>query len=160
MNPLQLPNWMLQGQPIYSIDDLATIAGLPPLDLFGFIYGIGFDGGLLYVGKKNLWTIRELPRLKDGSKRQGHVDFIHRIKDHHRVELEVVKVESNWLSYCGSCKETKGLIPLRRKILDIALSNRRLTYLEVYWQFKLNVLEDPRFINSNILGRFFRGNLV
>ena len=155
-----LPNWIYQNKIVTTIEEIANIANLPVNSLYGFVYGIHFQGDLFYIGKKNFFNTKELPCLKSGEKRVNHIRFIGRNIEHKRTTLEVVQNQSDWLSYYGSSKETKGLVLLSRKILDLAQSKRRLTYLEALWQFKLNVLEDARFINNNILGKFFRNNLA
>ncbi|MBQ9536591.1 MAG: hypothetical protein IJU79_02250 [Desulfovibrionaceae bacterium] len=159
-NKVLLPSWIYQNKIVTTIEEIANIANLSVNSLYGFVYGIHFQGNKFYIGKKNFFNTKELHCLKNGTKRENHVRFIGRIVDHKRTTLEVVQNESDWLSYYGSLKDTRGLIVLRRKILDIAISKRQLTYLEVFWQFRLNVLQDSRFLNENILGKFFRNNIT
>jgi len=39
------------------------------------------------------------------------------------------------------------------------IGKKSLTYWEVWWQFKLDVLSDPQSINENLMGKFFRKDL-
>lgn len=67
---------------------------------------------------------------------------------------------TNWKTYQSSSKEIKQLLKTNEgtyTVLTYAETNRQLTYLEVSYQFKLNVLEDESYLNSNILGKFFKG---
>lgn len=69
---------------------------------------------------------------------------------------------TNWKTYQSSSKEIKHLLKDNEGIytvLSYASSKRELTYLETSYQFKLNVLEDETYLNSNILGKFYRGKL-
>ena len=45
---------------------------------------------------------------------------------------------------------------LERKILTSGFYNKKeLTYLECKYQFILEVLEDKKYLNDNILGKFY-----
>ena len=152
--------WKYKDKSIANLDDLAQVAGHSIDKLFGIIYGIEFEGNKFYIGKKDLWFQRELKPLQNGEKRNGHVAFINRIVDHKKTKMELVKVESDWLTYTGSCIDTHGLKPIRKKILEVCLSRRQLTYRKNFWLFRFDVLENDKFLNSNIGGKFFRGNLA
>lgn len=153
LNKPYLPSWDFNGKDITSIEDF----GSKP---HGFVYLLTFNDKKLYCGKKNLFYEREIDKLKNGQKRIGHVKFVHHNRDGHRIEREIVRVQSDWLTYTGSCKETEGYSIENRIILELASSQRQLTYLEVKWLFKLEAIENEQFLNSNIGGRFFRGNLA
>ena len=65
--------------------------------------------------------------------------------------------ESDWKTYYGShsfIKEANNE-DLERKILQVAFNKKHLTYLECKWQFVLEVLETNKYLNDNILGKFF-----
>ncbi len=44
---------------------------------------------------------------------------------------------------------------LERKILQVAYNKKELTYLECKYQFISEVLEDKKYLNDNILGKFY-----
>ena len=44
---------------------------------------------------------------------------------------------------------------LKREMLAVAYNKKELTYLECKWQFVLEVLETPKYLNDNILGKFY-----
>ena len=129
-------------KPINSIEDM-------PENTFGFIYEVCYvPTNEKYLGKKVLYFNRTLPPLK-GFKRKR----------------KVVK-ESDWLTYYGSHSKIKQLLSegkqenFSRKILEFAFNKKHLTYLETKYQFCNNVLENTEYINDNILGKFFRKDLV
>lgn len=120
-----------------------------PEGTFGFIYQTTyFPTGEKYLGKKVLYFNRTLPPLK-GMKRKR----------------KVVK-ESDWQTYYGSHEKIKAIlsegreIDFVREILEFAFNKKHLTYLETKYLFCNNVLENEEYINDNILGKFFRKDLV
>ena len=68
-----------------------------------------------------------------------------------------VQKESDWKTYYGSHSFIKesNKEDLERKILQLAFNKKELTYLECKWQFVLEVLETSKYLNDNILGKFF-----
>jgi len=50
-------------------------------------------------------------------------------------------------------------IEIKRIILHICKSKRELTFEEIRHMFKADVLSKPEFLNDNILGKFYRGQL-
>ncbi len=123
-------SWKYRGKIINSIED---IKGLNlPFVVIGFVYEVQYNPtGEKYVGKKVLSFNRKLPPLK-GKKRPRRV----------------VK-ESDWKSYCGS-----------NKILQFCSSKKQLTFYETLWQFNKKVLEDAKYLNENILGKFYKKDLL
>ena len=65
--------------------------------------------------------------------------------------------ESDWKTYYGSHSFIKeaNKEDLERKILQVAYNKKELTYLECKYQFVLEVLEDKKYLNDNILGKFY-----
>jgi len=126
--------WNYKGKKIKERSDL-------PAEAIGFVYKIhNWKESKYYIGKKILLNKRTKPPLK-GYKRK-------------RVEY----VESNWFKYTGSNKCTK-----KRKIKDgyqkkmyICYNRTMMTYYETKLQFKENVLENDKFINDNILGKYYK----
>jgi hypothetical protein len=134
--------WLYNGEVIESIEQM-------PQNTFGFIYQSTYlPTNEKYLGKKVLYFNRTLPPLK-GTKRKR----------------KVVK-ESDWQTYYGSHEKIKSLLKenkqddFQREILEFAFNKKHLTYLETKYLFCNNVLENEEYINDNILGKFFRKDLV
>ena len=128
--------WIFQDKPLLEIPD----------DAFGFVYLItDISTGKRYLGKKNFYSKR---KLKPTDKRR-------------RV------VESDWKHYYSSSStlkqilKDKGADNLKREILAICTLERDMNYLEVKYQFKYNVLEEPDlWYNENINGNWYPHNYV
>jgi len=134
--------WLYNNEVIEGIEQM-------PKNTFGFIYEATYiPTREKYLGKKVLFFNRTLPPLK-GSKRKR----------------KVIK-ESDWQTYYGSHTKIKQLLSegkqeyFSREILEFAFNKKHLTYLETKYQFSNNVLENTEYINDNILGKFFRKDLV
>jgi len=134
--------WLYNRGVIESIEQM-------PQNTFGFIYQATYlPTNEKYLGKKVLYFNRTLPPLK-GTKRKR----------------KVVK-ESDWQTYYGSHEKIKTLLKenkqseFQREILEFAFNKKHLTYLETKYLFCNNVLENEEYINDNILGKFFRKDLV
>ena len=134
--------WLYNNEVIKGIEQI-------PQNVFGFIYqSIYIPTNEKYLGKKVLYFNKTLPPLK-GFKRKR----------------KVVK-ESDWLTYYGSHEKIKILLKenkhnnFKREILEFAFNKKHLTYLETKYLFCNNVLENEEYINDNILGKFFRKDLV
>lgn len=130
-----IPNWTYRNK---EVTELAQC----PKWATAFIYIIEFNNGKKYVGYKMLYhKVR-----KTGKKRR-------------------VLKESNWKSYCGSIKDSEfrskfkagSVYPVSRRITKFTKSDH--FYQEAKLQFKLNVLENQMYYNTNIMGKFFRGNI-
>ncbi len=76
------------------------------------------------------------------------------------TKKQVIK-ESDWKTYYGSASEIKSLPKdeMKRYVLMLCKTKKQLTYCETKYLFQYNVLEDDRFINDNILGKFYRKDL-
>jgi len=134
--------WYFKNKKIENIEQF-------PKDCFGFIYEVQhIESGKKYIGKKQLMSNRTLPPLK-GQKRKR----------------KVVK-ESDWKTYYGSQKEIKELVKenqgkgFHREILQFCFTKKQLTYYELKWQFAKGVLENDEYLNDNLLGKFFKKDLV
>ena len=134
--------WLYKKEVIESIEQM-------PQNTFGFIYEATYiPTNEKYLGKKVLFFNRTLPPLK-GTKRKR----------------KVIK-ESDWQTYYGSHTKIKQLLSegkqedFIREIIEFAFNKKHLTYLETKYQFSNNVLENTEYINDNILGKFFRKDLV
>ena len=134
--------WLYKKEVIESIEQM-------PQNTFGFIYEATYiPTNEKYLGKKVLFFNRTLPPLK-GTKRKR----------------KIVK-ESDWQTYYGSHTKIKQLLSegkqedFIREIIEFAFNKKHLTCLETKYQFSNNVLENTEYINDNILGKFFRKDLV
>lgn len=143
-------NWIFQGKPLTK----AQVKDLP-INFYGFVYLIqNKKTGKVYIGKKSL---RSTTKTKI-TKRE-----IKETKTRKRVRY-IVK-ETNWQEYKSSSKELLedfekyGENSFDRIILEFCPDKTCLTYREVWWQFKYDVLENDTY-NGNIMGRFFKPKQV
>ena len=130
-----------------------------PENVYGFVYILHLKDDKKYIGKKNVYEEKTLPALKSGEIREGARRIGKNIKGK-REYFDIVTKESNWKEYAGSSKDINSEDVIGKEILEFSYSKRQLTYLEVKYQFKFNVLEDENFINKSILNKFFKGNLL
>jgi len=135
--------WFYKEKEINEIDDL-------PESAYGFVYKTTHITGKKYIGKKSLMYNRKKKLTKkellEYAGKKG------RTPTHIRVQKE-----SDWKTYYGSHSFIKesNKEDLERKILQLAFNKKELTYLECKWQFVLEVLETSKYLNDNILGKFF-----
>ena len=122
-----------------------------PENAIGFIYEMTvIINGVLYkyIGKKNFYSDVKT-KLK-----KNEVSLDKRIKKYKRVRKFTYE---NYYSSNSELKEAhKKKINIKREILLICFSASELTYQEVKYQFKYEVLEKKEFLNGNILGRFYK----
>ena len=134
--------WLYKNKEINSIEDM-------PADTFGFVYLVTHTpSGKKYLGKKQLIANRTLPPLKGQKKKRK------------------IQKESDWKTYYGSqsevkqlVKESQDMLEFVREIRIFASTKKQLTYFETKLQFVNEVLENDEYLNSNILGKFFRKDL-
>jgi len=119
-----------------------------PDGAIGFVYKIThIPTGKTYIGKKSLKQVRRLKPLKG------------------KVRKRVVRKASDWETYYSSNEWIKEEIKagrvedFDREIIQFCFSKKSLTYWEVWWQFKMEVLSNPNSLNENILGKFFRKDI-
>ena len=154
-----LPTWMYNEQMITDISDM-------PKDAYGFIYEVTHKpSGKKYLGKKVLFFERNkklgkraLEELRQERKAKGIGG---------RVPQKVlVRTESDWKDYHGSHAEVKkllkedGPIHFERKILKFVFNKKELTYFETKELFINEVLENTKYLNDNILGKFYRKDIT
>ena len=131
---------------------ISAIQELPNYQhLTGFVYRItNLQTGAIYIGKKSLYTTRKKKISLKEKKATGT-----------RKTFEYIKKESDWMKYYGSSKELQGDVKkqgahqFHREILELCCSKKYLSYAELAWQVKLDVLKMPGCYNGNILGRFY-----
>jgi len=110
-----------------------------PDDYQGFVYLITeMDTGKKYIGKKNFWRPKTLPK---NSKRTRRVR---------------TKVESDWRDYYGSNKEVQALVEskgknnYKREILRLCKTKGEMSYYEAKLQFENDVLLSDIYYNEFI----------
>ena len=140
--------WTYKGQPFSD-----------PANNYGFIYLVTFEDGAKYLGKKDFFKFLKLPALKSGKPRP---DSFRTYKNTNgkRVYYDIIQKQTNWQSYKGSSAAVTDRTPISKEIIALAQSKRELTYLETKLLFTNSVLETDEYLNENILGKFFKGNIV
>lgn len=110
-----------------------------PEEYQGFVYLITeLDTGKKYIGKKNFWRPKVLPK---NSKRNRRVR---------------TRVESDWKKYYGSNKEvqalveSKGIENYKREILRFCKTKGEMSYYEAKLQFEHDVLLSDEYYNEFI----------
>jgi len=110
-----------------------------PEEYQGFVYVITeVDTGKKYLGKKNFWRPKILPK---NSKRNRRVR---------------TRVESDWRTYYGSnttlqlLKESKGEENYTREILRLCKTKGEMSYFEAKAQFDNDVLLSDEWYNEFI----------
>ena len=131
-----------------------------PENYFGFVYKItNLTNGKFYIGKKFFWYNKK----KKLTKKQ----LAEQTGPGRKPTTEIVKVESDWKTYWGSSKEL--LTDIKQLgdehfeciILQLCKTKKELTYFEIHHQCKSDVLlPNTLTYNDNILGKFFRKDLV
>ena len=110
-----------------------------PEDYQGFVYIITeLDTGKKYLGKKNFWRPKILPK---NSKRSRRIR---------------TRVESDWRGYYGSSKELQVLVEQRggdnykREIIRLCRNKGEMSYYEAKAQFDNDVLLSDEWYNEFI----------
>lgn len=136
-------SWLYNGH-IFEDKDI-------PEGAVGFIYHMSTiidDKSCQYIGKKNFYSVRKKPLAKKALP-----------KDKRKKKYDVVS-KPQYQNYYSSNEVLKKAhedgLPIKRVILQICFTNTELTYYETKAQFELGVLEDQRFLNGNILGKFYK----
>ena len=152
-------SWRYRDKLITEIEDM-------PEGTYGFIYHVThLPTKKKYIGKKVLFFERnvklgkrELEALKEERKAAGIGGRVPQKK-------KVVK-ESDWKEYYGSQEDIKKLVrsskpeDWTREILDFVPTKKLLTYYEIKHIFINDALEDPDFLNDNILGKFYQKDFI
>ena len=138
-------SWIYQGK---EFDELSI-----PEGGIGFIYmmtAIIDDKSVTYIGKKNFFANIK----KKMGKKALAMSTDKRLKKYTR------ELVPDFMRYYSSNKILKDAhkaeVQIKREILRICYSATELTYQEVKYQFKYEVLEREEFLNGNILGRFYK----
>lgn len=148
-NNIGMPNWTREDLEISSVEDFEK-------NSIGFIYLIEMSNGRKYIGKKNLYSER---KKHFGKKKLSE------ITDKRLKTYEIIKKESDWKSYLGSNKQLKedlieGVRVVKREIIIECDSIKKLTFYELKALIVYDVLMNDEYYNDNILGKFFRKDLI
>ena len=139
-----------------TVEDLINDSNFNINEYIGYIYiTYHMPTGRQYIGKKNFFhTLNK----KLGKKELAEIP----VTKGKRPSKKSVTKESDWKTYYGSSTEIKSLPKeeMLRHVLKLCKTSKQLTYWETKYLFQYNVLEDDRYINDNILGKFFRKDLL
>jgi hypothetical protein len=120
----------------------------------GFIYWLKFNNGMNYIGKKNFYVRHTAKKLSTGNERAGHISWtLDRKREHFYTE-------SNWKDYLGSGKGYRKCDVIEKYIIRTCQTKKQLCYYEAFELFAGRVLLDKTFYNDNILGKFYRRDLM
>ena len=127
-----------------------------PDGAFGFIYGMTviINGeNKIYIGKKNLYSEQNIPLGKKAlAEREDK-----RMSKKKKVKKLAYK---NYFSSNAVLKKAKldGL-PVKRLILKFCFCKSELSYEEAKYLFNTGALENDKYLNDNILGKFYRSKI-
>jgi len=131
-----------------------------PEEYYGFVYKItNLTNNKFYIGKKQF---KSVTNVKLGKKELNNLPIQRGRKP---TKKQVIK-DSNWVNYWSSSKDlindvkTLGEDKFKREILILCKTKKELTYYETYYQFTTECLLTDLSYNDNILGHFFRKDLV
>jgi hypothetical protein len=141
-------SWIYQGKKFTEINI--------PENGIGFIYHMSviLNGNTYaYIGKKNFFSN---VKKKLGKKALALVTD-------KRLKKYTKEQKANFENYYSSNQQLKeahkaGVI-IKREILLICYSATELTYQECRYLFCNDCIIDDKYLNSNILGKFYRGNI-
>jgi len=147
---------MLQtSNPLY-VEDLINDSNFNIDDYCGYVYMTCHDlTGRRYIGKK---VFHHTTTKKLGKKELIEIP----VTRGKRPTKKTVVKESDWKTYYGSNTEVK-LLPkdeMVRIVLRLCKTKKELTYYETKFLFDYNVLENDTYMNDNILGKFYRKDLL
>ena len=152
---------MLQVMKSTYVEDLINDPSFNIDDYHGYVYmTVNLENGRQYIGKKVFHHTQ--------NKKLGKKEIAALPTQRGRVpsKKKIIK-ESDWKTYYGSADETKQWAKttpkdkLLRVVMRLCKSSKELTYYETKYLFQYNVLEDPnKWVNSNILGKFFPKDLI
>jgi len=148
-----MSKWFYNGKWIDSIENF-------PEDTFGFIYITTHEpSGKSYLGKKSLYHNVKKKLTKKELAEQP-------VTRGRKSTTQTIQKESDWKTYYGSEEFIKQKIKegkqeeFTREIIHLVPNKKLLTYFECKYQFQLGVLESDKWLNTNILGKFFTKDFV
>jgi len=139
-----------------KVEDLIDNPDFVIDDFVGYVYETTHTPtGRKYIGRKAFFhnTTKKL-----GKKELAEIP----VTRGKRPSKKSVVKESDWKTYYGSNAEVKSLPKdeLTRMVLRLCKSKKELTYYETKYLFDYNVLENDMYMNDNILGKFYRKDLL
>ena len=140
--------WLYNNEVIETIEDI-------PANTFGFIYiTTHIPSGMAYIGKKSLYhNVKRKLTKKELAEQTGRG---------RKSTTETIQKESDWKVYYGSEDFIKQRIKekkqdeFKREIIHFVENKKMLTYFECKYQFIHGVIENENYLNSNILGKFYK----
>jgi hypothetical protein len=140
--------WLYNNEVVETIEDI-------PANTFGFIYiTTHTPSGMAYIGKKSLYhNVKRKLTKKELAEQTGRG---------RKSTTETIQKESDWKTYYGSEDFIKQRIKekkqdeFKREIIHFVENKKMLTYFECKYQFMYGVLENENYLNSNILGKFYK----
>jgi len=160
--------WQYQEKPVKKL----------PENTHGFIYGLKFTDGTMYIGKKQCISVSTIPALATGIVRKGAMRINKLVlKDENgriivskknkaaarkrgikatRTAYDVTVKEAKWKNYESSSDDVKNHTLESKHILEYITDPKMLTYREEYYLFLYKVLEDPMYLNSCIGNRYWK----
>ena len=131
-----------------------------PQNYFGFVYKItNLTNGKFYIGKKSFY---HTSNVKLGKKEWAALPGT---RGRNLSTKQVIK-ESDWRSYWGSSKELQqdvkdlGAEMFECIILKLCKDKKELTYYELHYQCITECILSHNSYNDNILGKFYRKDLI
>lgn len=161
-------SWQYNGRTINKISDLPK----KEQDAFGFIYCIVLTHGgksYEYYGRKNFFSVKTKRASQKAIRERGKSAFRRKKQKKGKnagewYYYELTKTEMKWQDYNSSSKEVLKMIKNgaepTKYIVQIVQEESMMNYYEAKSQFCSSVLEEDRFLNDNILGRFFKKNIL
>lgn len=148
-----MEKWFYNDKWIESIEDF-------PEGTYGFIYITTHKpSGKKYLGKKSLYHNVKKKLTKKELAEQP-------ITKGRKSTTITIQKESDWKTYYGSEEFIKQKIKdkkqeeFTREILVFVPNKKLLTYYECKYQFIHSVLESDKWLNTNILGKFYSKDFV
>lgn len=145
-------NWLHENKVIKELEDF-------PENTFGYIYRItNLTTGKEYIGKKQL---ESKTNVKLGKKEKAALPT----QRGRTPSKKLVVKESNWKDYWGSCKpllediKKLGESNFKREILKLCFNKKMLTYWEVSYQIKEDVLLRDTY-NETILSHYYKKDFI
>jgi hypothetical protein len=140
--------WLYNNKVVETIEDI-------PANTFGFIYiTTHISSGISYIGKKSLYhNVKRKLTKKELAEQTGRG---------RKSTTEIIQKESDWKAYYGSEDFIKQRIKekkqdeFKREIIHFVENKKMLTYFECKYQFIHGVIENENYLNSNILGKFYK----
>lgn len=124
-----------------------------PEGAVGFVYVMSAvidDKTVLYIGKKNFYANRKVKLGKKALAAQAD-KRLKKYKQTSKLDYHKYYSSNDVLKAAH-----KAGVKIKREILMICYSNTELTYREAKHLFIHDVLDNPLYLNSNILGKFYK----